>query len=214
MNEKSGWNRHNHVMITSKFWFSGDFNFLICNKGWWRYWIISKAHFSKESLRITDWAFPVVHYVSDSAQTVVLAIDRYPINILSHKRMHMESSPKHAYFFCLLKVLDGWVSWWVLYSDTVPHLMSAVGQEDDQLLVQQDSSNSSFPGTDGGQIACCIHNSLNVLTVFISSLCWSRTEAEKNEHQTVSLTTWSCVAASLQHRPPWFSPPGSRLCVT
>lgn len=81
MNEKSGRNRHNHVMIISKFWFSGDFNFLICNKGWWRYWIISKVHFSKESLRITDWAFPVVHYVSDSAQNVVLAIDRYPINI-------------------------------------------------------------------------------------------------------------------------------------
>lgn len=65
-----------------------------------------------------------------------------------------------------------------LLSDTVLHLMSAVGQEDDQLLVQQDSSNSSFPGTDGGQIARCIHNSLNVFNAFTSSLCWSRPEAE------------------------------------
>lgn len=76
------------------------------------------------------------------------------------------------------------------YTQTqVLHLMMAAGREYDKLLVQQDSSNSPSPGRDGAQIACYIHNSLNVFTAFIPSLCWFCPEAGKMNpnHQMVPL---------------------------
>ena len=48
------------------------------------------------------------------------------------------------------------------YTQTLSYTWSVVGREDDELLVQHDSSNARSPGTDGGQIACscCLHTSL------------------------------------------------------
>lgn len=161
---------------------SGEFNFLICKKRWRWYWIISKVYYSNKSLRTIDWAFLAVHCVKDSAKTVVLATDRYPINICQMNewiwRVVLNMPTFSVCSKCLMvKCLDE------PYTQTLSYTWSVVGWEGDEVLAQHDSSLARSPGIDGGQIACfcCLHTSLNVFTICIWFFCWSCPEAEKNE---------------------------------